>query len=114
MLAELVALTTVSITFLFFKFFFSNRFVLDAADLSAIPNAKAELHSLVEKESLKEIPILILANKNDLEQALTEEQVIEELDLASIKEHQVSCYSISVKEANNLNSVLSWLISKSK
>lgn len=88
--------------------------MLDAADLLAIPNAKAELHSLVEKESLKEIPILILANKNDLEQALTEEQVIEELDLASIKEHQVSCYSISVKEANNLNSVLSWLISKSK
>lgn len=88
--------------------------MLDSADAQFIPSAKEELHALLQKESLSEIPILVLANKNDLPDALTEEQVIEQLDLNSITDHQVSCYSISVKEANNLNSVLSWLISKSK
>ena len=92
------------------------RFVLDAADADArkMKEVKSELHSLVQNESLNEIPILVLANKNDLPDALSVEDVIEQLDLKSISQHQISCYSISVKEATNLNSVLSWLISKSK
>lgn len=89
-------------------------FVLDSADMYTIDSAKAELHALVQKESLSEIPVLVLANKNDLAEALSVDEVIERLDLKSISQHQVSCYSISVKEATNLNSVLSWLISKSK
>lgn len=40
-----------------------------------------ELHSLLEYPSLAGIPLLILGNKNDLEGALTEEELIEELRL---------------------------------
>lgn len=89
-------------------------FVLDSADAASLPAAKAELQALVAKDSLSEIPVLVLANKNDLPESLDVDGVIEALDLKSIGEHQVSCYSISVKEANNLNAVLSWLISKGK
>ncbi|CAN6653345.1 ADP-ribosylation factor 1 [Trichomonascus vanleenenianus] len=89
-------------------------FVLDSADESNFESAKRELHSLTKKETLEEIPLLVLGNKNDLDNALSVDEVIEKMDLNSIKNRQVSCYSISVKEASNLNSVLSWLISKSK
>jgi ADP-ribosylation factor-like protein 8 len=89
-------------------------FVLDAADQSTVEPAKTELHGLMSRESLQGIPLLVLANKNDLDDALKVDEVIEQLDLKSITDRQVSCYSISVKEANNLNSVLSWLISRSK
>lgn len=89
-------------------------FVLDSADVQTLPAAKAELHALVAKESLSSIPVLVLANKNDLPEALDVDAVIDALDLKAIEEHQVSCYSISVKEATNLNAVLSWLISKGK
>lgn len=89
-------------------------FVLDSADNSSIEAAKAQLKSLVEKESLQDIPVLVLGNKNDLEGALSVDDVIEQMDLKNITNRQVSCYSISVKEANNLNSVLSWLIAQSK
>lgn len=89
-------------------------FVLDSADHSSIEAARAQLKSLVEKESLQDIPVLVLGNKNDLDGALSVDDVIEQMDLKSITCRQVSCYSISVKEANNLNSVLSWLIAQSK
>lgn len=89
-------------------------FVLDSADHSSIEAARAQLKSLTEKESLQDIPVLVLGNKNDLEDTLSVDDVIEQMDLKSITNRQVSCYSISVKEANNLNSVLSWLIAQSK
>lgn len=90
------------------------RFVIDAADESTFESAKKELHLLITKESLKDIPLLVLANKNDLPTAIDVDKTIQVLDLASINDRQVSCYSISVKEAKNLNSVLSWMISRSK
>jgi ADP-ribosylation factor-like protein 8 len=88
--------------------------VLDAGDESTFESAKKELHLLISKESLKDIPLLILSNKNDLPNAIDVDKTIQVLDLDSIKDREVSCYSISVKEAHNLNSVLSWLIARSK
>lgn len=89
-------------------------FVLDSADSSSIEAAKTQLKGLAEKESLQSIPILVLGNKNDLEGALTVDEIISKMELKDINNRQVSCYSISVKEATNLNSVLSWLIAQSK
>lgn len=57
----------------------TRRFVLDAADHDKIPAAKAELHQLLEKPQLANIPVLVLGNKNDLPNALTVEQVIDQL-----------------------------------
>ncbi|KAJ3088812.1 ADP-ribosylation factor-like protein 8B [Quaeritorhiza haematococci] len=54
-------------------------FVLDSADHAKVPAAKTELHGLLEKPQLANIPVLVLGNKNDLPGALTVEQVIEEL-----------------------------------
>lgn len=42
------------------------------------------MHSLLEWPSLEGIPLLVLGNKNDLEGALTEEEIIEELSLRRI------------------------------
>lgn len=54
-------------------------FVLDSADHQYIPAAKAELHQLLEKPQLANIPMLVLANKNDLEGALGIDEVIDQL-----------------------------------
>lgn len=89
-------------------------FVVDCADSSTIEKAKSELHDLMSKESLQGIPLLVLGNKNDLPEAIGVDETIDVLDLKSITDRLVSCYSISVKEATNLNSVLSWLIARSK
>lgn len=56
-------------------------FVVDSVDISNMEIACNELHTLMSYPSLAGIPLLILGNKNDLEGALTEEELIEELRL---------------------------------
>jgi hypothetical protein len=63
------------------------RFVLDAADHAKLPTAKAELHSLLEKPQVANIPLLVLGNKNDMPEALTVEQLIEQLFVFSLCYH---------------------------
>ncbi|KAI9097165.1 P-loop containing nucleoside triphosphate hydrolase protein [Phlyctochytrium arcticum] len=85
-------------------------FVLDAADHDKLNAAKAELHQLLEKPQLANIPILVLGNKNDLPNALTVEQVVDRMELRSITTREVACYSISAKNSNNIDITLNWLI----
>ena len=46
--------------------------------------ARENLHKLLEWPSLDGIPLLILGNKNDIDGALTEEELIEELVLRRV------------------------------
>jgi hypothetical protein len=64
---------------------------------------------LLSWPTLKHIPLLLLGNKNDLKGALTEEQLIEKLNLKSIKGRMIACYSISAKYVNNIDICLKWL-----
>lgn len=52
-------------------------FVVDSTDISNLEEARSQLHSLIAFPSLVGIPLLLLGNKNDLEGALTEEELIE-------------------------------------
>jgi len=88
-------------------------YIVDATDKAALPVAKDELHMLLEKPSLEGIPLLVLGNKNDLENHLSVDELIEELDLKAITKREVSCYGISAKEETNLDAVLNWLIRRS-
>ena len=85
-------------------------FVIDGADHSKIASAKTELQSLIEKQALQGIPLLILSNKNDLPGCLKEEEVIEQFGLQLIQDREVCCYSISAKNSVNLDNVLQWLM----
>ncbi|KAI9303095.1 ADP-ribosylation factor-like protein 8B [Cunninghamella echinulata] len=89
-------------------------FVVDAADHSKLDAAYSELKALLEKPQLANIPMLVLGNKNDLDDALTAEQLIDVLKLKSITNREVSCYSISAKNQVNIDVTLQWLIKKGK
>ena len=60
-------------------------FVVDSIDLSVMEEARTNLHQLLDWPSLEGIPLLILGNKNDIDGALTEEELIEELALRKIQ-----------------------------
>jgi ADP-ribosylation factor-like protein 8 len=85
-------------------------FIVDVADTAVIPQAKEELHSLMNSEVLLEIPLLVLGNKSDLEEKLTVDELIEELDLKSVQGREVCCYGISAKEETNLDAVVNFLM----
>ncbi|SAM07644.1 hypothetical protein [Absidia glauca] len=89
-------------------------FVVDAADHSKLEAAYTELKILLEKPQLANIPMLVLGNKNDLDDALSVKQLIEVLHLQSITNREVSCYSISAKNQVNIDVTLQWLIKKGK
>ncbi|KAJ3034789.1 ADP-ribosylation factor-like protein 8B [Rhizophlyctis rosea] len=89
-------------------------FVVDSADHAKLPAAKTELHTLLEKPQLANIPVLVLGNKNDLPNALSVEEVIEQLGLKSITNREVACYSISAKNATNIDITMNWLIKNAK
>ncbi len=59
-------------------------FVIDSVELSLMDEARRNLHQLLEWPSLEGIPLLVLGNKNDIDGALTEEELIEELNLRRV------------------------------
>ncbi|PHH68946.1 hypothetical protein CDD82_167 [Ophiocordyceps australis] len=85
-------------------------FIVDIADVALIPQAKDELHSLMDQPSLGAIPLLVLGNKSDLPQKLSVDELIDELDLKSIQGREVCCYGISAKEETNLDAVVQFLV----
>jgi hypothetical protein len=60
-------------------FLFTFRFVVDAADKEKLDSAKKELHDLISKPQLANIPLLVLGNKNDLPGAIGVEELIARL-----------------------------------
>ncbi|PVU84941.1 hypothetical protein BB559_007289 [Furculomyces boomerangus] len=89
-------------------------FVVDSADHAKIDQARAELWSLLEKPQLYNIPVLVLGNKNDLDEALTAEELIDAINLKNITNRDMACYSISAKNQTNIDITLQWLIKHSK
>lgn len=85
-------------------------FIVDIADIPLIPQAKDELHSLMSHPSLAGIPLLVLGNKSDLEEKLSVDELIDDLDLKSIQGREVCCYGISAKEETNLDAVVQFLV----
>ncbi|KAI9751900.1 MAG: hypothetical protein M1815_000853 [Lichina confinis] len=87
-------------------------FIVDSADVDALPVARDELHNLLQNTELEGIPLLVLGNKSDLAEHMTVDELIEALDLKAISHREVSCYGISAKEETNLDAVMQWLIAR--
>eukprot|EP01123_Difflugia_compressa_P015705 TRINITY_DN898_c0_g1_i2.p1 TRINITY_DN898_c0_g1~~TRINITY_DN898_c0_g1_i2.p1 ORF type:complete len:188 (-),score=30.96 TRINITY_DN898_c0_g1_i2:72-635(-) len=85
-------------------------FVIDGVDFDKFDNAKKELQELISKPQLQGIPLLVLGNKNDLPNCITMEELIKTMELDSIQDRDVCCYSISAKNNVNIDKVLEWLI----
>ena len=50
-------------------------YVVDSSDQAKLASSKTEFYSLIEKPILKDIPVLVLGNKCDLEGVSSEELV---------------------------------------
>lgn len=59
-------------------------FVVDSSDLDRMSRAKEELHKILEDPDLANAPILIFANKQDMEGALPPEEVVTSLNLEEV------------------------------
>ena len=74
-------------------------FVVDSNDRERVCWAKQEFAEVMQEEYLKDIPVLVFANKQDLPNHLTTDELVEQLELESILEskhwHIQPCCAIS-------------------
>ncbi|CAF1518992.1 unnamed protein product [Rotaria sp. Silwood1] len=59
-------------------------FVVDSNDRERISNASEQLHTMINEEELLKIPVLILANKQDLPNAMSTSELTDKLDLEKL------------------------------
>lgn len=84
-------------------------FVIDIADHYKWPICRKELHVLLEDKELNGKPLLILANKIDLQPNITEETLIKELNLDYITDNDWIIIPISAKYGNNIDEAIKHL-----
>ncbi|GMH35341.1 hypothetical protein BSKO_03209 [Bryopsis sp. KO-2023] len=89
-------------------------FVVDAADTDSIDDATRELHALLERPSLTNIPVLVVGNKIDINDAMGTEELIGRMNLKGLGSREVAVYSISCKKKTNVHLVLEWLTKHAK
>jgi small GTP-binding protein len=56
-------------------------YVVDSSDRDRFAKAKSYLHRVLQDKDLKDAPVLIMANKQDIDGAISAENLFEELDL---------------------------------
>ena len=84
-------------------------YVVDSADIGNIDVARVQMHKLLSWPSLQGIPLLVLGNKNDLEGALNEEELISSLSLTQVTSRTIACCSVSCLTKANINTALRYL-----
>ena len=90
-------------------------FLVDSSDRARIGLVKEELNKMLAEEDLMGVPILILANKQDLG-VMSVEEVIEKLELSNVRGRQWFCQACSCKSGSGLYEGMNWFtktISKS-
>lgn len=70
-------------------------FVIDSSDEGRVKECKETFMYLMNEEKLEKVPILVLANKQDLEFAMKPDEIIEAMDLNSLQNRYWSIYPCS-------------------
>ncbi|KAH3729345.1 uncharacterized protein LOC127853362 isoform X1 [Dreissena polymorpha] len=88
--------------------------VVDSSDRVRADEAKFELHDLLQSRSLRRVPVIVVANKQDADGVMGPEQVRTELDLASIQDRDVTIHGVSAKNGTNVKAVFVDVVDKIK
>lgn len=67
--------------------------ILSPLQRATIPTSSSELHSLLAVPALAGVPLLVLANKNDLAEAMGVDEMIGQMGLERIRDRAVSVSS---------------------
>jgi len=87
-------------------------FVIDSCDIDRLEEDFIdEFNYILSHEKLKSLPILILANKQDLNRALSPENIIKKISVEKLKEKKWHFLGTSVETGVGIEEGLDWMIS---
>eukprot|EP01107_Rhizomastix_libera_P018515 TRINITY_DN964_c0_g1_i1.p1 TRINITY_DN964_c0_g1~~TRINITY_DN964_c0_g1_i1.p1 ORF type:complete len:175 (-),score=11.14 TRINITY_DN964_c0_g1_i1:66-590(-) len=84
-------------------------FVIDSSDRDRIDEARVELHRIVSDKDMKDATILVLANKSDLPNAMTSDEVTGRLDIAALQGRVCNVVNSCAITGDGLFEGLAWL-----
>lgn len=84
--------------------------MVDSADEMRVQEVKENLQELLGEELLAGVPLLVFANKQDLEMALEAPEVMSSLDLENISDRTWNIQACSAVSQQGLNEGMEWLI----
>merc|ERR1711982_67050 len=86
-------------------------YVIDSSDARRLEESGKELKELLAEDKLASIPLLIFANKQDLLQAKSAEDIAEFLKLSdNVTDRTFTIQSCSAKEGKGLQDGMEWLV----
>ncbi|KAI0888237.1 ADP-ribosylation factor family protein [Annulohypoxylon maeteangense] len=89
-------------------------FIVDAKDVERLDEARDELLGLLMVEELKDVPFLILGNKIDHPDAVSEDKLRWHLCVDSVKFRPIELFMCSIVERQGYGNGLRWLASNIK
>lgn len=84
-------------------------YVVDSSDKERIGISKQELVAMLEEDELKKAVLVVLANKQDLETALSVAQVHQALGLDLLKNRTFQIFKTSAVKGEGLDEAMEWL-----
>merc|ERR1712050_739182 len=97
----------------YWRCYYSNTdaviYVVDSADRDRIGISKQELVSMLEEEELKNAILVVLANKQDMDQAMSVTEVHQALGLEALKSRTFQIFKASAIKGEGLDESMEWL-----
>jgi len=89
-------------------------YVIDSSDSRRLEESGTELRELLAEDTLRGIPLLVFANKQDLLQAVPAEDIAATLNLAAITDRTWTIQACSAKGGEGLQEGMEWLVAQRK
>lgn len=89
-------------------------YVIDSADRKRIDETGVELMQLLEEDKMNGVPLLVLANKQDLITAMSADDMAEALNLFLIRDRPWQIQGCSAKDGQGLQEGMEWLVQQVK
>lgn len=89
-------------------------FMIDSNDHERIADAGEELNRTLREDELRDVPLLVMANKQDLPNAMSISEITDKLGLHSIKDRQWYIQASCATSGDGLYEGLDWLSNQMK
>ncbi|XP_074604438.1 ADP ribosylation factor-like 1 [Brevipalpus obovatus] len=97
----------------YWRCYYSNTdaiiYVVDSCDKDRLGISKQELVSMLEEEELKKSVLMILANKQDIPQAMNVAEIYSALGLDALKDRVFQIFKTSALKGDGLDEAMEWL-----
>ncbi|KAG5673728.1 hypothetical protein PVAND_003748 [Polypedilum vanderplanki] len=97
----------------YWKNYFENTdvliFVVDSSDRKRMAESTSEFNELLKDEKLQNVPIIVLANKQDLNSSMKASEVAEIIGLVKLKDREWQIQACSAIDGTGLKEAMDWI-----